>query len=119
MTSRWLADAILRGIDIESISLSEIHFGTDQSLWDKLILHEDPIIQQNMKRVLHPQRYFSFTDFDDADLIIKSKFRGIDPWILVETKVQRLTEVDDEIRTEFAKTKQKHETGWAIKLLDP
>lgn len=74
VTSRWLADAILRGIDLGSISYTDLHFGTDQEIWDHLILQNDPVIQKKMKMVLDPHAHFSLVDkMEEADFIVKSK----------------------------------------------
>lgn len=117
LTSRWLADAILRGVELGDITFSEIHFGADQLIWEKLIQHRDPVIQTNIHKVLNHTDYFTLIDsFEDADLFIKSKFRGINPWISTDTEVLRLTEVDEEIQKEFTEVKQKVEKGWPVKL---
>ncbi|MBX7067082.1 MAG: HD domain-containing protein [Parachlamydiales bacterium] len=115
LESRWLADAILRGIDLGCITLADIHFGTDQLIWDKLFSQDDPEIQKSMNRILHEGSCFSLTE-DGPDLVIKPKFRGIDPWILVDSKWVRLTEFDDEVREKFAKTKQIIQNGWYVRL---
>lgn len=80
VTSRWLADAILRAMDLGYISQTDFHYGTDQEIWDKLTLHKDPTIKEKMKMIMNPQAYFSITNTtSDADYIVKSKFRGINP----------------------------------------
>jgi HD superfamily phosphohydrolase len=62
ITSRWLADAILRAIDLGCISHADFHYGTDQEIWDKLTLQRDGIIQKKMKMIRDPQTYFSVVD---------------------------------------------------------
>jgi hypothetical protein len=117
LTSRWLADAILRAVDVGSITYNDIHFGTDEVIWNILIHHEDPLIQKKMDMVLHYPSYFSFVDFSDPDaFIIKSKFRGIDPWIAVGSSNTRITEIDDTLRDEYLKTKEIVTKGWAVKI---
>lgn len=118
VTSRWLADAILRGIDLGCISYEELHFGTDQVIWDKLILHKDPVIEKKMKMVMNPQAYFSIVDFTDGvDFVVKSKFRGINPWVVSDATCLRLTLMDDQLAEEYEKVRQVTGKGWSIKIL--
>lgn len=117
VTSRWLADAILRAIDLKVISYKDLHFGTDQVIWDKLILQNDPIIEKKMKMLLSPQAYFSLVNtIDEADFIVKSKFRGINPWVVSESKCLRITEIDEELAKEYEEVKQIICKGWLIKI---
>jgi HD superfamily phosphohydrolase len=117
LMSRWLADAILRSIEIGVISQKDFHFGTDQDIWDLLMMQKDPIIAQKMWMVMHPQDYFSVVDTTaEADDIVKSKFRGINPWILSGSTCVRITEMDRQIAEEFEKVRQIVTSGWLIKL---
>lgn len=116
ITSRWLADAILTGLETKLLSLDEIHFGTDDIVWNKLMSSNDSFIQQNMQKILNPLEHFVFVDPSDADIVVISKFRGIDPWILSQDKCIRLTSVDASVANEYQQTKEKISTGWGLKL---
>lgn len=116
VASRWLADAILRAIELGVISKKDFHFGTDQDIWDRLVLQEDPIIAEKMHLVLHAEDYYSVVDEgSEADFIVKSKFRGINPWVLSGLTCARLTEMDSEIAEEFHHVKEVLSRGWSIK----
>ncbi len=118
LSSRWLADALLRGIDLGCLSYKELHFGTDQVVWNKLMAHKDPIIREKMKKLENIHHHFSAVGrADQADLVVKSKFRGIDPWIMVGPKCLRLTEIDDNLAEEYEKVKQTLKRGWTVKIL--
>lgn len=118
VTSRWLADAILRGIDVGCISYTELHFGTDQVIWEKLVHHKDPIIEKKMKMIMNPQPFFTLVDnVDEADFIVKSKFRGINPWVVLESRSLRITEMDDTLAEEYEKMRQLIGKGWLIKIV--
>lgn len=120
VTSRWLADAILRAIDLGSISYKELHFKTDQFIWDKLMVQDDEVIKKNMTMVMDAESYFSSTaNSQDADYTVKSKFRGIDPWIVSGSKYLRLTEIDAELKEEYEREKELIKNGWFIKISDP
>lgn len=117
VTSRWLADAILRGIDIGCISYQDLHFGTDDSLWEKLTQHKDSIIQKKMEMIRHADQHFTCADSKNIDFSVKSKFRGIDPWILSNEKSIRLTQLDPELAQEFETVRQRVKKGYTIKCL--
>ncbi len=115
--SRWFADAILKGIEIKLISFEELHFGTDQPIWDKLMQSTDPFIAYQMKRILDSHTYISIGDFSNADFIIKSRFRGIDPWILVGENCVRLTSLDSSLAEEYENIKERVNKGWPVQIL--
>ena len=116
LSSRWLADAILKGIDLGCLSFETIHFGIDQLIWDHLIHCEDPFIQKRMQMVSQTNAYYCLVDPSDADLIIKNRFSVIDPWIVSEGKIVRLTTIDPTLAEQYQNAKEKIETGWAIKF---
>lgn len=117
ITSRWLADAILRAIDLGTISVTEFHFGTDQEIWDKLILCDDSIIQKKMRMIMDSDAYFSIIENpDEADFVVKSKFRGVDPWIESGSVCTRLTELDHAFAEEYERVKLTIRKGWLIKV---
>ena len=117
LVSRWLADAILRGVCLGDLSYNELHFGTDHAIWDKLVLQKDPIIEIKMKMIMNAQDYFSIVDFtDEADYVIKSKFRGIDPWVVSAGECYRITELDKELAQEYMQVRQIIKSGWPIKF---
>lgn len=118
VTSRWLADAILRGIELDCISYDELHYGTDQAIWETLMLQEDAIINKKMKMVMNAEKCYSLVDPSEADLIIKSKFRGIDPWIERDGTYIRLSAFDQGLAGEYEKARQTMQKGWSIKIID-
>lgn len=117
ITSRWLADAILRAFDLGCLSHIDFQYGTDQEIWEKLTCQKDPIIEKKMKMIMNHKDYFLLIDtISDADYIVKSKFRGINPWVLSDSKYVRLTEIDDTLAEEYEETKQIIGKGWLIKI---
>ncbi len=120
LTSSWLAKAILRAIDLGFISYDDIHFGVDETVWKLLISCEDPMIREQMQKVISAKYYYCLiapSESNPADLTIKSKFRGIDPWIISEGKVIRLTHYDPLFGEEYQRVKEKMVEGWHVKLL--
>lgn len=116
LMSAYLAEAILRALDTHLITLDDIHFGTDDVIWQKLLMADDLLIRSSMKDLHHVESLFCFVPFEEADLVIKSKFRGIDPWIEVDGSLKRLTGIKRDLLEEFLKVKELVETGWGIKF---
>lgn len=118
VSSRWLADAILKGVEIGLITEDDIHFGTDDAVWQKLCGSKDPFIVLRIRAIFNKHEFFQLVENEkDADDVIKSKFRGIDPYVLWKGKVVRLTSIDHELEKEFQKNKKEVKKGWAIKYL--
>lgn len=116
VTSRWLADAILHGLKIGLISWNEFHFGIDQDIWEKLHASQDPFIQNRMRMLIHPHEHYRLVVLAQANIQVKFKCRGIDPWVLHDGKIIRLTSIDTELAEAFSKTKEKATEGWPLEI---
>jgi hypothetical protein len=117
--SRWLADAILKGLEIGVVSWKEIHFGFDDDVWDKLTHSQDPFIQERMFMVANSDHYFEPVDPKDADFFVKFKCRGIDPWVTWNGQTIRLSLMDSDFSKEMELVKKQAAEGWPITLLIP
>lgn len=118
LSSRWLADAILRGVEIGLFTYNTIHFSTDHAVWIALIKSQDPIIEKKMEMVFMANHLYSVVDPAEAELVVKSKFRGIDPWVLSDGQAVRLLKLDPLLAEEYHQIEEKMEKGWAIILKD-
>lgn len=117
LSSRCLADAILRGVSIGLISYKDIHFSIDSIIWDRLINSEDPVIREKMCILTRAEAYFQLVDPSEADFIIKSKFRGINPLILIDGDIKRIISIDPLLSEEYQSMKETISRGWAVKWL--
>lgn len=114
--SMWLAEAILKGVAIGAISMEDIRFGKDHEIWNRLLVLDDPLIQNNMHKILNASDYHRFVEKEEANLFVISKFRGIDPFVVVEGKHVRLTTTDSALAEEFQKAKERMANGWMINI---
>jgi len=114
--SGWLAEIFSKALQLRKITFEDIHFGTDELIWNRLRQIPDPFIQERFYRILHPKRFYSLVEPDRADIVTSRKFRGIDPWIQTGSAVMRLTEMDQELRDQFEEQQELLAKGWAIKL---
>ncbi len=113
-TSRCLADAMLEGVKMGLISWKELHFGTDQEVWDKLQSAANPFIQEQMHMLFHPHDYFRTVDPAKATHFVKFRCRGIDPWVKQNGEIVRLYSIDPELEKEFQALKETSLKGWPI-----
>lgn len=116
VTSRWLADAILRGLKIGLISWDDLHFGEDQTIWDKLSMSKDPIIQTKMRMLATPDEYFQLVEANEASTFVKFRCRGIDPWIQQDGALVRLTQLDVNLEEALRQVKERSLIGWPIEI---
>lgn len=116
--SRWLADAMLKGLSTALISWKEIHFGIDQDIWEKLLKSDNPYIKKRMHMVMNWKDYFQWVDPEEAEILVKFRCRGIDPWVTHEDQVVRLSVVDSDLARELELVRARAAQGWPIKLVD-
>lgn len=106
MTSTWLAEAILRALELKQLNFDDIHFGVDDTIWTLLIENEDSVIQELMKKVLNPSNYSL-----PSGAFAPAKFSGIDPWIKDKNSLVRLTELDSHYCQEYQELKARMQKG--------
>jgi hypothetical protein len=118
VSSRWLADAMLKGLSTGLLSWKEIHLGIDSDVWDKLLHCQEPYIQQRMHMVQNANQYFKWVDPQEADVLVKFRCRGIDPWVAHNGQIMRLSLIDAELAAQLDLVKRRALAGWSIKLLN-
>lgn len=117
--SRWLADAMLRGLATGSLTWKEIHCGYDRDIWNKLNASQDPFIRGRMHMIAHYGDHFRWVDPKDAEILVKFRCRAIDPWIIYKGQMMRLTLIDSDLAAEIEIIKKRAAEGWPIKLFHP
>jgi HD superfamily phosphohydrolase len=115
LSSRWLADAILRAFEIELIDLIEFHTSIDDLVWEKLITSSDPFIKEKMYKASNPEAFYEIADYFNSDAIIKTKFFGFDPYIQNGESLKRITHLLPELKNEYDFIKEKMSKGFSIK----
>ena len=117
LTYKWAAQALHRACEINLIDKHEIHFSIDQLIWQKLCSCEDVHIKQHMHNLKNFASIISLSTIHDYDIHMIGKFRGINPLVLHNNELKRLTEWDTEFKQEFEKVEQTIAQGWYIKCL--
>jgi HD superfamily phosphohydrolase len=114
LTSKYLALSLKAAIDEKLLTWEDIHFGYDNDIWNTLTLYPSSEVRKNMTKIANVKLQYRFVKEKEANLIIKSKFRGIDPLIIYQGKLYKLTDLDEEYRLEFLRVKDVIKKGWAI-----
>jgi len=118
LSSMWFAEAILRAVELGDLSLHDFQFGKDDMIWNLLQNHTDRIIKKKMSMLIRPHLHYSVVSRVNANLIVKSKFRGIDPWVVVDGKLTRLTLLDPDLAKDYVSVKGRLEQGEPLKIYE-
>lgn len=114
----WMADAIVEAFKIGLISLDEYHFSTDALVWEKLNECKNQVITSALDKIKHYKEAYTLCgEKEPYDVLIHTKFRGINPLIKTADGYKRLTEVSKEYATLYEKTRKQIIDGWRVKFL--
>ena len=117
VTHVFLAHALLRAVKIGLISLHDIHFSTDDIILKVLEESRDEVIREDVKNCFNSKKLYSMGSNSEFDNHFLCKFRGIDPWIKLETEdFKRLTEVNKNYSQYYNLVKDKMKHGFYIKI---
>ncbi len=114
LMNRWAGIALKRAIELNLITTHDLHFSTDDIVWNILQQSTDQIIQEQMHKLLHLNEISLCSESDSIE-IIKTKCRAINPLVLVDDSLQRLTDVDVLYKNSYCLLKQKTESGWPVR----
>lgn len=117
MSNHFIAQVLKRAVEIKLVTYEDIHYSTDDVVWNKLIQSDDKELQNLLNKALHIDQNIKCVTSDDYDLLVKNKFRGVDPYVKTEQGVIRLTELDADFNAEYCAVKQYMEAGWRIKMI--
>jgi len=110
------SQALQRAYELGIITLDDIHFSTDDVMWQKLITNNDSSIARYIQRIVHCQGCWSLGTPEDHDLYVHAKFSGTDPLVKTEQGLQRLTTVDADYKREFDRVKKLIVCGYYLKI---
>lgn len=116
-TYTMAARMLRRAIDIKLIDYDVIHFGTDDDVWKKLKDSRDLVIQDFIDKICHYPNAYRLGAINDYNMHLKTKFRGVDPFVSTVQGLQRLSKLDSEFAKEFTTLKAQVQEGVYIKSL--
>ncbi len=105
LTYEWAAEALLRAVDIGYITLDDIHFSTDDIMWDRLNSCTDSVVARCMSDVKNYKDRFVMADENDYDQVVTAKFRGVDPYVKTRRGMVLLTAIDADYKVYYNRVK--------------
>lgn len=112
----WMGKVMQRALEIEFVSMNDIHFSTDILILDKIKKSDDAIIKNLVQNIKNHEKLFTIGSSEKYDLNLPVKFRGLDPLIKINNELKPLTDLDKTFAQEFKNAKLKMVQGWHISL---
>ncbi|RTL07235.1 hypothetical protein EKK58_03605 [Candidatus Dependentiae bacterium] len=89
------ANMLLYALEKQIISSDDFHFSDDETVWHLLHNTNDNQIQEHIKYLQQHHLYCYQSSEDNYDFAVKTKFRGIDPFVqTAEGYIKKLSELD-------------------------
>lgn len=104
---------IKKSMSEQIISAYDLHFSDDQSIIDKLSTKLSKNIIQDFCKHAAKNNY-KIVSYGKGEINKKPKFRGIDPLVKVDGRLQRLSFLNPHFKKEFDKVKKWCEQGYGI-----
>jgi len=117
LTYKLTGQALKIALNKKYLSLDDIKFGEDDIVWQKLITIEDVQIKYLVNKLINHQNFYLPSSAEEADFFLHSKFRGVNPWVKINNKFQRLTEVDADYAEKYFALKKIYASPLGIKII--
>jgi hypothetical protein len=97
------ADALKRACELKIITYDDVHYSTDDLVWNKLAASDDTEIKEALHRITHYRDHFKPTE--SGTFHLRGKFSGTDPLVKTEEGLVRLSTLDAEYKAEYDRVK--------------
>jgi HD superfamily phosphohydrolase len=117
--NKWAADMLRHALSSGLVTREEIHFSTDDRVWQQLEQSSDLCIQKSLHKLYHyNDHYHEVSPHEPYDYALFQKFRGVNPWVVIDGTYRRLYEWDQTIAQRAARIKKKLQDGLYIAFDD-
>lgn len=110
------AAAIKRAIETGLITKDDFHFGVDADIVSKLSLSEDKKIRKMVQILENIDGYYSVASAEDFDVHQPVKMRGINPYVLHDNALVRLSELSLDYMNDLQNTQNYSAEGVYLKF---
>lgn len=114
VVNRWMAQALKRAIDLQTLNVNMLRFSTDPIVLRALMQTPDPLIAGNLMKARRPYIYFTIGQENNYDYLYKPPFRGLDPWVQTTAGLKRLTMLDKSYRENYERIRSLFERGFFL-----
>lgn len=108
------ANALKRALELNIITLEDIHFSTDDVMWHTLKSSDDPLIKLSLDKVEHYNNYFTLSDQNNYTTHYRAKFLGVNPFVETQDGIERLSQIDAAYAAEYERIKNRIQSGWYL-----
>jgi HD superfamily phosphohydrolase len=108
------AQALIRALEIQALTIDDIHFSTDAHVWQTLKSSTDAQIASCIDKVEHHADYFTVGDVCNHTTHYNVKFLGVNPWVETDGGIERLATVDASFAQEYERVQQQAQQGWYL-----
>jgi hypothetical protein len=115
LLNHYMGEMLKYALALGLLSHEDIHFSSDAIVWNILKCSHDITIRRFIDRLEHLPPV-TLGDETHHDIWMPAKSRGIDPWILINDELVRLSAIDEEFHKEYSRVKKIMERGWYIKF---
>lgn len=117
LIGKWISEAMIILANENKITLEDIHFKrTDKKMWEILCNSEIPAVQQLVAAARSIKKCYSIAKDTTDNHTFKFKSRAIDPFVKVDNKLYRLTELCPNYKKKFENLKQFATLGWQLTI---
>lgn len=109
-----MADAMQRALDLGLVTVDQIHFSDDDTVWNILCTSKDECLNKSLEQFLHHRELITVTTKETCDMVIATKFRGVNPLVKIDDNLVRLTDCDQDYKKEYDRVKKLVKSGWPV-----
>ena len=115
LTAIWTSEILAEALRQRLVTSEEIEYtSVDDDLWKRFEKEGNPYIQNRIKWIKNPSKYFEIHPSHKKAKVIHAKYRAIDPLIKIEGEFKTLSEIDPEFKKKFEDGKKRAEEGWTV-----
>lgn len=114
----YASQALKNAVKIGLLTMDDIHFSTDDVVWQKMCACADAGVALSIDKIIHYNTYFTVGSPEDYSQHFKAKFLGVDPLVETQNSIVRLSIIDPAYAAEYVRVKNKMAQGCYIKCLD-
>lgn len=114
------SNAVKAAVEHEELSFNDIHFGKDLEALKIIEQSREESVRKNFTKCRHANllaKELPYDEEENFDLLVKTKCRGVDPFIKRDGKLKRLSEIDLDYKNYFEKIRLWAKKRVKVKML--
>ncbi len=112
----YFAQVLRHAVTLNLISYDDIHYSTDKTVFNILEQSKDPFIEAIFTKCNNIYQNFTTVTYGQGDINIKPKYRGINPLVMIDNQLFKLSEIDIDFNNRFNEVQEWCKKGYGIVL---